>query len=126
MKEVTLQTSAAAAADLPFMWGTYRDCVREQVQPLLRREWDDEAEEQCFQELLNIAECFLISVDGMPVGWGSFRSDSETVEFEHLYVISSQQGRGIGKQTIEGILSNWDPAKRGNRTLKIPDFAFAM
>jgi len=113
----TLATHAAKDHDFDFAWSVYSEVVRPLIEPKLNRTWTDSEEMENFREVWNSAESQIITLDGVPIGWGAAKVTDDEVEIYHLYISDQYRGKDYATTLLSELLQQW---KAEGKTVRAP------
>lgn len=100
-----IELRPATADDRAFVERTYFDTQRWLIEALFGWRGDD-AERAKFAEHYNAASTRIIVLNGQDVGWITVEHPFECLDLEGIYIVPSQQRRGIGSALIRSLIAD--------------------
>lgn len=82
--------------------------------PLFRElnAWDEEAAVERLRASLELAEVWMINVDGQDVGWFEISEERRGLELHQIHLVKTARGRGIGTHIMRCLMAKAQAERR--------------
>ena len=94
----------ACCEDFVFARNLYFETMRGTIDLLFG--WDQAREERNFAGFFKVDEVRIITADEQDVGWIQEQVEDRTINLGSFYVMPAMQGRGIGTEVLDMLLSH--------------------
>lgn len=101
--------------DFQFVSALYRDLMKPLTEELLGR-WNEAGQKNVVELALTQPGTFIITKDGLRIGWGQVVESPDAIYLGQLYVTPSSQNRGIGAAILRELT---DKARREGKPVTL-------